>query len=406
MTEEITANIRNIEKLTKDRTQTNVQLDIARRIQSGFVPEKTTLNDSAFCISAITRPAKAVGGDFYDCFRKDDGTVCILIGDVSGKGITGAIFMAMLKATLREKLALGLSPAKAVNLTNEQLMAQNPAGLFATVFAAVLNPDTGDLLYANAGHTYPVLLGTDPILLEPDSGIALGLFDDIEIFDNTMKPEPGQGLLLYTDGLTDSLNEQRVPFGTKRLLEALKDVSTGPEHLPEAPEVISSDSASAENILLKVLDAIDTYSNGVEPFDDTAVLVLYMTDVPDEDDTLILPVSLSSFATIKEAVFAEAGNNPATRKALLACDEALTNIVRYSGATELSFKCQRQKDTLCIVFTDNGIPFDPTTSETGEKAFEDLDSGGMGLNLIRQTASHTRYERQDEKNIFTLEFIV
>ena len=406
MTEEITANIRNIEKLTKEREQTNVQLDVARRIQSGFVPEKTTMNDSAFCISAITRPAKAVGGDFYDCFKKDDGNVCILMGDVSGKGITGAIFMAMLKATLREKLALGLSPAKALNLTNQQLIAQNPEGLFATVFAAILNPNTGDLLYANAGHTYPVLLGSDPALLEPDSGIALGLFDDVEIIDNTMHLEPGQGLLLYTDGLTDALNAQRKPFGTKRLVETLKDISVKTKQMSEAPKDICTDSDPSENLLQKLLDTIDTYSEGVEPFDDTAVLILFRTEAQDEDDALTLPVSLSSFAEIKEAVFAETGNTPAARKALLACDETLTNIVRYSGATELSFKCKKQGETLCVVFTDNGIAFDPATSETEKKAFEELDSGGMGLNLIRQTASRSRYERRGEKNIFALDFSI
>lgn len=95
---------------------------------------------------------------------------------------------------------------------------------------------------------------------------------------------------------------------------------------------------------------------------------------------------------------------PETRKALLACDEALSNIVRYSGATELSFQCIRQENSLCVTFQDNGIAFDPTAVQPEDKEFELLDSGGMGLNLIRQTVSSARYERQNGMNRFSLVF--
>lgn len=91
--------------------ENDVQLNIARRIQNGMVPEQCTLEGSRFRIRAMTRPAKAVGGDFYDCFRLDETRVCILMGDVSGKGFSAAIFMAMAKTLIREKLTAGLSPA-------------------------------------------------------------------------------------------------------------------------------------------------------------------------------------------------------------------------------------------------------------------------------------------------------
>lgn len=392
MTEEIIAQVNNIEKLTKERVETSVQLEIARRIQNGLVPEKTALTDNTFSVSALTRPAKAVGGDFYDCFRKDDGTICIVMGDVSGKGITSAIFMAMIKTIIREKLTLGLSPAEALNQTNKELIAQNPELLFVTVFAAVLDPCSGNLTYANAGHTYPVLLRSDAVFLRPDEGIALGLFDDAQILDETMKLLPGEGIFLYTDGLTDALSAQKVPFGMERLLETLRQIPHGPQ--------------AAEEVLLRVSRSVGEYCEGVEPFDDMAALALFMTEALSEDEMRRLPVSLSSFETIKEAVLEQAGDTKKAKMALLACDETLSNIVHHAGASDLSFLCRKQGDMLRVVFSDDGIAFDPMTALTEEKDFDQLDSGGMGLQLIRQTASSVRYERKDERNLLTLIFPV
>lgn len=392
ITEDISAYVGNIEKLTQERVETDMQLKITRRIQNGLVPEKATMDDEKFSISAMTRPAKAVGGDFYECFRRDGDSVCIVMGDVSGKGITGAIFMAVIKTMIREKLMAGLSPAETLNQANRELMDQNPEGLFATVFAAILDPDTGELRYANAGHTYPVLTGSVTGILKPANGIALGLFDDAEIVDETMILAPGAGIVLYTDGVTDALNPAHEPFGMQRLLHTLAEDAHPRE--------------TAEAILLRVSERVGAYCAGVEPFDDMAMLILLRADGGDDEALRPIPVALRSFEEIRQAAFAEAGDSPKTRKALLACDEALANIVRYSGATELAFRCQRQGDTLCVRFRDNGIPFDPTTTRTEDKEFDMLDSGGMGLDLIRQTVSSARYERRDGMNHFTMLFPV
>jgi anti-sigma regulatory factor (Ser/Thr protein kinase) len=137
-----------------------------------------------------------------------------------------------------------------------------------------------------------------------------------------------------------------------------------------------------------------------------AAMVMLLTDERAGERMRPIPVALSSFEEIKKAAFAAAGSTPETRKALLACDEALANIVRYSGATELAFRCEKEGDTLCVSFADNGIPFDPTAEQAEDKEFETLDSGGMGLNLIRQTVSSARYERKDGKNVFTMRFCI
>ena len=389
MTKEITSSIQNIEALTRERVALNVQMDVARRIQNGLVPEKTVLNGASFAACAMTRPAKAVGGDFYDCFRMDDGKVCVLMGDVSGKSITGAIFMAVIKTVIREKLMLGLSPAQALSRTNEELLAQNPEGLFATVFVAILDPVSGDMRYANAGHTWPVLLGEGVQVLHPETGIALGLFEDADIQDETMTLSPGQGLFLYTDGLTDALNAQRAPFGMNRLLETLRNAPPGP-----APE----------ELLLLVSRDVGGYCQGVEPFDDMAVLILFFTGNPCPGEAVSLPVAVSSLSTVKEAILALTGVTPQAKTALLACDETLSNIVNYSGAARLLFRCGQRGDVLRVVFEDDGVPFDPTAAAAAEKEFEQLDSGGMGLKLIRNIAASTHYARRDSMNVFTMDF--
>ena len=262
MTEDISSYITNIEELTRERIQNNVELEVARRIQYGLVPEQSSLEGEGYRIHAMTSPAKAVGGDFYDCFQLDESSVCIVMGDVSGKGITAAIFMAMVKTIIREKLLAGLSPADVLCQANDEMCRQNPECLFATAFAAVLNLQTGELRYANAGHTLPMMLKKEPEYLQVDSGIAIGLMEDAEIRDDTLQLSAGEGILLYTDGVTEAMNRQKEFFGTARLLDAVR------EKEGDNPD---------EDDLIRIRRAVSRFTEGCEPFDDLAVLALYRT---------------------------------------------------------------------------------------------------------------------------------
>ena len=263
MTGDIRAYIANIESLTRERVETNVQLDVARRIQYGLVPEETSLKGEGFALHAVTRPARAVGGDFYDCFTGDGNTVCAVLGDVSGKGISAAIFMAMAKTVIHEKLTSGFGPAETLNQVNDVFCAQNPEGLFATVFVLVFDPESGRMRYANAGHTPPVLLGSPCRLLRPDSGIALGLFEGAGIVEDELTVRPGEGILLYTDGVTEAVNLQKKFFGEARLLGAL--------------EGFSASSGTAEDAVRTVTEAVERFREENEAFDDMAVLSLLRT---------------------------------------------------------------------------------------------------------------------------------
>ena len=254
----------------------------------------------------------------------------------------------------------------------------------------MLNTKTGELCFANAGHTYPAILGKTPSLFKPDHGIALGIFEDSDIQESTMRLSPGEGILLYTDGVTEAVNPQRQFFGEARLINALRDIHVSADTAREAIRLVSG--------------AVQDFCEGNEQFDDMAILALVHQGKQTEYDWKTLPVALSAFQEIKQAVFSAAGETPETRRALLACDEALANIVHYSHAEHLAFSCIREDDTLLVAFQDDGIPFDPVTEQAENKEFDSLDSGGMGLRIIRQSSSEMSYERKGNLNELTLYF--
>lgn len=388
MTDDISTYVNSIEKLTQKETEINTQLELGHRVQRGMVPEKTDLSGDGWQMHAITRPAKTVGGDFYDCFSLDDNRVCVVMGDVSGKGIGAAISMAMVKTVIREKLTADFSPAETLNRTNDQIAARNPENQFATAFVAVLNTKTGELLYCNAGHNPPLMLREESAFLNPEPGIALGVFENAGLKNASCTLSPGQGILLYTDGVTEAVSPQRQFFGEERLREAVGAFSAGEN--------------AAEETVLRLTGAVDDFCGGNEAFDDMTVLVLVYRG--NEGTWQSLPVKLSAFDTVRRDVLAAAGDSHETRQALLACDEALSNIVYYSGASTLDFSCKTDGDRFRVAFSDNGVPFDPTAATSESREFEQLDGGGMGLHLIRRCVSSMCYERKEGRNILTLFF--
>ena len=390
MSDDIEMYIRDIETLSREQAETKVQMDVARKIQLGMVPENTILSEKAFSACAYAHPAKTVGGDFYDCFIRNEESICAVIGDVSGKGVSAALFMAMAKSMIREKLKAGYSPAETLNLTNDELCDENPEGLFATVQVIDFNPQSGEVRLANAGHTRPILMRKEPMWLEPDPGIALGIFPDAGIREEVLKLAPGEGLLLYTDGITETIGPGDEFYGEERLLK-------------EARECMQHD-LSAEDSVLRVVSKNYAFRKGGQAFDDLTVLVLYFHGEDDIFSWEKLPVEQSSARIIREKIFAEAGNTPKSRKIFLACEEILTNIVSYSGAEQLFFSCRKEGEKLRIGFRDDGAAFNPLETSVVEKDFEDLDSGGMGINLVRQIADTCAYDRTGSENQFLLQF--
>ena len=381
MTDDIRSYITNINDLTTYRVQASTQMEIAERIQYGIVPEKTELHEKGVNAYAIEKPAKLIGGDFYDCFILDDNYLCMVMGDVSGKGITAALFMVMVKTALREKLLSGMDPAEALNVVNDDVCMSNPEGMFATVFAAVLNTNTGLLRYANAGHTAPVIIDGKPVFFRPDAGTAIGLFEDIGIIEGAMLMSKGEGIVLYTDGVTEAVDPDDNFYGEDRVLSVLEG---------------AKDSAAATEALR---GSIISFYNGREQFDDLTILSAFYED---NEKRLILRPDLEEQDRINDLIMSEAAGCDKLKKIILACEELFANIVSYSGADEIVFFCTKKNDSLIVELIDNGKSFDPINEAPAEKDFDEYDTGGMGIAIVKQIAYRIKYKRAGSYNCLRL----
>jgi phosphoserine phosphatase RsbU/P len=201
------------------------ELRIAREIQLGILPL-----DIAACtrgtgleVCAMLEAAKEVGGDLYEVLRLDDGRVVVVVGDVSGKGIPAALFMAVTTTLVRSMARQFRDPAEVVRQVSEALAAQNPRGMFVTLFFASFEPGGRKMAYANAGHPSPVLLrpGSAPSLPFRSTAMMAGIMPDIEVAGAEAELQPGDTLILYTDGVTESLNAEGALFGEDGLIEQL-----------------------------------------------------------------------------------------------------------------------------------------------------------------------------------------
>lgn len=181
-------------------------------------------------IHAIVRPAREVGGDFYDFYFLDERRLCLAIGDVSGKGIPAALFMAVTKTLLKAKSAIARSPGEIVERVNRELCADNDSGMFVTLIYAVLDTFTGELEMVNAGHLAPLITARsgETLPLPGESGIALGLLGTAEYPVVRHRLSPGDTLVFFTDGITEALDGSRGFYSLHRLRDALAGTQSRP----------------------------------------------------------------------------------------------------------------------------------------------------------------------------------
>lgn len=391
---EIGIYLEDIEKMTEAKVQTDVALSVASRIQQGMVPATKSVSGVAANVFAFSRPAREVGGDFYEIVELEDGSLSIIIGDVSGKGIGAALFMAMSKEMIRIELTTGKGPAETLRSVNEQLCMRNPEGLFVTAFIATLSPD-GSVVFANAGHLPPVRVAENATPVECLSGCLLGLFDDADIEDEHLELAPGETLLLYTDGASEAVNAKREFLGNETIVKTLSN------HAP---------FNNAQDVLGELVGAVDGFAAQTEQFDDLTVIAMMRhcdaegaSTVGEETPSKSLDVSLSSFDEVRRDIM-NGTERSARLNACLACEEAFVNIVSYSGAHTIFYDVSEKEGRLIVVLEDDGMPFDPLMAQPIEKDFEDLDSGGMGIALVKSIADELSYRRSGGRNILTMKF--
>ena len=238
------------------------ELAMASRIQSGMLPHDFPPfpDKKEFDIYASMEPAKEIGGDFYDYFLTDHDHLCIVIADVSGKGVPAALFMMVSKAIFQSIGGMCGSAAEILNKANESICSNNQEEMFVTVWIGILEISTGKLTAANAGHEYPVIRqpGGNFELLKDKHGFVVGGVSGIKYNEYEVRLEPGAKIFLYTDGVPEATDADQNLFGTDRMVEAL---NIEPE-------------ASPEQVLKNVRDSVREFVKDAEQFDDLTMLCL------------------------------------------------------------------------------------------------------------------------------------
>lgn len=238
------------------------ELNAASEVQQSILPKKFSIfpPEYPFDLYAEMIPAKEVGGDFYDFFMLDEDHLGLVIGDVSGKGMASALFMAISRTLLKAIAYKGYSPAECLAQVNFLLSQDNPSCMFVTLFYGVLNLSSRTLTYCNGGHNFPYLATSEGEVsaLEGSSNIALGIVEDAKFGENTIQIEPGQQLILYTDGITEAVNQQLEEFSEKKFKDYLSRCNGAP-----AMEMIKG-----------LIREVNQFAAGTPQADDITTLVL------------------------------------------------------------------------------------------------------------------------------------
>ena len=255
--------MKKVEKIHREKSErervTN-ELYMAKQIQTGVLPHDFPPfpDRKEFELYAMMDPAREVGGDFYDFFFIDDDHLCLVIADVSGKGIPASLFMMNAKVILKTYAMGNNSPSEVLEKTNTEICSNNLMEMFVTVWLGIVELSTGKIVASNAGHEYPVIgrTGEEFELIRDKHGFVIGGMDGMKYKDYELQLEPGDKLFVYTDGVPEATSAAGEMFGTDRMLEALNEDMYAP----------------VEEMLRNVRRAVRDFTHGAEQFDDLTML--------------------------------------------------------------------------------------------------------------------------------------
>ena len=252
---------RKTEKLVAEQERIKSELAIATKIQVGCLENDFSQFNQLpdVYVTADMCPAKEVGGDFYDVFMIDDHHLCFVIADVSGKGVPAALFMSMAKIHIKNYASLGLPLDEVAYRVNNQLCYKNEEGMFVTAFICVLDIDTNEMKFINAGHNPPFLMKKDAEfeMMKPKANLVFGMMEDMPYQEQCIMLEKGDVIYLYTDGVTEALNADDELFGEERLKQVLNRhrekidcTDTFMKHLYDEVNVFAKGVSQADDITM------------------------------------------------------------------------------------------------------------------------------------------------------------
>ena len=367
------------------------ELHIARDIQMAMIPkifppfpERSDLDMTAEIV-----PAKEVGGDLYDFYIRDEKLI-FCIGDVSGKGIPASLVMAVTRSMFRTISNHEDSPARIVTLMNDAMADVNENNMFVTFFVGILDLNTGQIRYCNAGHNSPVMLTDSKWPLPVEANLPLGVLSGFKYKEQEITIGDDDAIFLYTDGLTEAENSSHELFGESRMYEVLGTRRRSEEHM----EAIKT--------------AVHEFVGKAPQSDDLTMLFIHYfrrVHLTLENDIK----EVAKIAGLMEQIGSERNLDPGLVSSLnLALEEAASNVIMYAypkdTAGALEIDAFMRKDSLEFVLTDGGKPFDPTAAPEADVTLgvEERGIGGLGIFLVRNIMDSVTYSRADGKNILKL----
>ena len=395
--------INKLHQANLEREHIDSELNIARNIQMSMVPKSdaTAIRDDCNIVGLL-EPARMVGGDLYDHFIRDE-KLYFCIGDVSGKGVPAALVMAVAHTLFRSISAHESNPARIMQALNETSCQRNEQNMFVTMFIGVLDLPTGRLRYCNAGHDKPFVIGEETKQLPAKPHLPLGVMDNMIYTTQETMLLSGESLFLYTDGLTEAMNESHEQFGLKRVEKGLQDC------IGNKPNV-------AEKIIRTMTNRVNAFVDGAEQSDDLTMLAIHYT--PQEKpivfcETLNLNNKVSEItklnAFVKSATATLNMESGLANKIKLAVEEAVTNVIDYAYPNDIegniNITIEADESRIRFILTDSGAEFDPTGVSKADTTLtvEERPIGGLGVFLVRNLMDSINYERVDGKNVLRME---
>ena len=402
--------VKSINRLHETQYQQEMvegDLRIARSIQMGMLPKRfppySDCDEVNIC--GLLKPAKAVGGDLYDFYIRDQ-KLFFCIGDVSGKGIPASLVMAVTRALFRTISAHEEKPERIVSLLNESASKDNETNMFATLFVGVMDLQTGYMTYCNAGHDAPLLISKDGSrqgLLPVDSNLPAGVMPGWAFTSQETVIDSGATIFLYTDGLTEAENIDHEQFGDERLLDTARRICAKGNHSPQV-------------LVEQMVDAVHQFVGDAEQSDDLTMMAIQYTPKAVENGqrnhSITLPNDIDTVPQLPQfidEVAVDAGLDASqTMNLNLAIEEAVVNVMEYAYPEgtkgTVNIVATIAEGVLSFVISDSGMPFDPTIKAEVDTTLsaEERPIGGLGIHLVRQIMDDIAYERKDNKNILTL----
>jgi sigma-B regulation protein RsbU (phosphoserine phosphatase) len=396
--------IENLKQTTSAKEKIESELKIARDIQMGMIPRVFPAfpERKEFDIYGFIEPAREVGGDLYDFFFIDQNRLCFVIGDVSGKGMPAALFMAITKTFLHaESQIAGLSADKIVELVNNYLCRENESYLFVTLFFGILDTATGEVEFVNAGHNYPFLKRSDGTVTELTTSHCIPLGINLNPCRNPsayVTLGAGDTIFLYTDGINEAFNTEDQQYSIGRIQEVLTGI---PDNDPR--EMINH-----------IVRAVNEFAHDTEQSDDMTVLAIrYLGNRTPEisgiTHRLRMPSSISNLPDTYDKttrLCEEMGIPSGTINTVnLVIEELVTNNILYGYIDnlphEIILNFGFDKDHINIEMIDDGKEFNPVAMKEADTtpALSERKIGGLGIHLVKNLTETFTYRREGSKNI-------